>query len=296
MIGGNGGRPQGVLTPAHESGSQPPLPRQQVLQLVSQIDPTQEYLAYIPSSGGDGAPVFVTVHGLSRNVHEHASLFSSYCEDLGVVLVAPYFPEERSSDYQRLGRSGRGPRADAALDTILEEISWMTGAATSRVHLFGFSGGAQFAHRYAMAHPQRVARAVIAAAGWYTFPDGSRRYPYGIRASRELPDVHFGPEEFLQVPITVIVGDQDVTSVDLRCTRRVNRQQGEHRLERAQNWVRAMRAAARTYHLDPVVTFETIPDGDHSFGNLMRMGGLGDRVFTALFRAGLAGARAFDHE
>ena len=45
----------------------------------------------------------------------HACLFSSYCEALGVVLVAPYFEVGRSRDYQRLGRLGRGPRADVAL-------------------------------------------------------------------------------------------------------------------------------------------------------------------------------------
>ena len=30
-------------------------------------------------------------------------------------------------------------------------------------HLFGFSGGAQFAHRYVMAYPHRVASAVFAS-------------------------------------------------------------------------------------------------------------------------------------
>ena len=265
-----------------------------MLYLASQVDPTQHFFAYVPGTGGHGAPVFVTVHGLSRNAHEHASLFSSHCEDVGAVLVAPCF-DEQSKDFQRLGRSGRGTRADAALDAMLEEVSWMTGAVTTRIHLFGFSGGAQFAHRYAMAYPHRIARAVIAAAGWYTFPDPKERYPYGIRRSRELPDVHFDPEEFLQVAITVMVGDQDTTNVDLRITERVNRQQGENRLERAQNWVSAMRAAADAYHLDPRVTYESIPNGDHSFGTLMRERGLGERVFAALFGAPATRVQGADH-
>jgi pimeloyl-ACP methyl ester carboxylesterase len=171
----------------------------------------------------------------------------------------------------------------------------MTGAATAPMHLFGFSGGAQFAHRFAMAFPHRVARAVIAAAGWYTFPDWRRRYPYGIRASRDLPDVRFDPEEFLQVPITVVVGDRDTTNVDMRSTKRVNRQQGATRIERALNWVNAMHGASRAHHLDPLVTFESIPGGDHSFGDLMRTGGLGDRVFAALFGDAVARASGNDH-
>jgi pimeloyl-ACP methyl ester carboxylesterase len=261
------------------------LPTQQVLQLISQFQPPQVYFAYIPSSGARQAPVFVTVHGLSRNAREHAELFAPYCEEQGVVLVAPLFTEEYTRDFQRLGRQGRGARADLILETILEEFSMTTGADTTKLHLFGFSGGAQFAHRFAMAHPHRVARAVVTSAGWYTFPDGEVRYPYGVRASRDLPDVRFDAEEFLQVPITVIVGDQDVTSEDLRNSDRVNRQQGANRLERARNWVSAMHAAARAHRLEPLVTFESIPGGDHAFGNLMQEGALGDRVFSALFGA-----------
>ena len=295
MNGAGDPQPQHALPPAGVTEPWQSLPTKEVLHLVSRFDPAQQYFVYLPSSGGDRAPVFVSVHGLSRNAEEHANLFAPHCEDLGVVLVAPLFREEQSSDYQRLGRLGRGTRADSALESILEEITLLTGAATAPIHLFGFSGGAQFAHRYAMAHPHRVARAVIAAAGWYTFPDGRKRYPYGIRASRDLPNVRFDPEEFLQVPITVIVGDRDTTNEDLRRTKRVNRQQGATRLERALNWVNAMHGAARAHHLDPLVTFESIPGGDHSFGDLMRTGGLGDRVFAALFGDAAVLASGSDH-
>jgi len=261
-----------------------PVPTERVLDLVSRFDPTKRYFLVVPSGGGAGAPVFVSVHGLSRNAREHASLFAPYCERLGAVLVAPLFTAEHARDYQRLGREGHGARADIALENILEEVSLSTGASTAPFHLFGFSGGAQFAHRFAMAFPRRVASVVIASAGWYTFPDRAKRYPYGIRAIRDLPDVRFDPEEFLQVPITVLVGEQDTSDVDLRKTKRVNRQ-GLNRVERGQNWVRAMQKAAHVHRLEPRVSFETIPDGDHSFTNLMQARGLGDRVFASLFAA-----------
>lgn len=266
------------------------LPAGRLHHLTSRVVAGREYVVYVPTSGAVGAPVFVTVHGISRNVVEHAKSFSRYCETFGVVLVAPHFAPGSSADYQRLGREGRGPRADLALHGVLEEAGLLTGADTTRIRLFGFSGGAQFAHRYAMAHPHRVAATVIAAAGWYTFPDPRRRYPYGIRRCRELPDLRFDPDEFLRVPFTVVVGDQDLSDEDLRCSGRVNRQQGETRLERARNWVEAMRAAAELYRVDPLVTLQTIPGGDHSFSGLMRDGGLGDRTFAALF--GVPHARA----
>lgn len=265
-----------------------------MLGRVCQQDPGQRYFVYVPGSGGEDARLLVAVHGTSRNSEEHAYSFAPYCEEFGVVLVAPHFAEGRARDYQRLGGSGCGPRADVVLDGILEETACLTGAATARFYLFGRSGGGQFAHRYTMAHPHRVAGAVIAAAGWYTFPDPRRRFPYGIRRSRDLPDVRFDAEEFLRVPITVIVGEEDTGSAELRRSKRA-REQGETRVERARNWVAAMRAAARAHHLDPLVSYESIPGGDHSFTQLMQSGRLGDRVFSALFGAPCTPAAGADH-
>ena len=121
------------------------------------------------------------------------------------------------------------------------------------------------------------------ASGWYTFPDPHKGYPYGIRPSRELPGTHFDPEEFLRVPITVIVGENDDTNENLRRTKRVDRQQGVTRIERARNWVSAMRETATAYNLEPRVSFEELKNSDHSFEVCMRRGALGDKVFGALF-------------
>lgn len=42
-----------------------------------------------------------------------------------------------------------------------------------RLLLYGFSGGAQFCHRFAMRHPHRVGACVALASGCWTDPDGS---------------------------------------------------------------------------------------------------------------------------
>ena len=161
-----------------------PSGRKRLLRRVLTSDPGQEYMVYVPSSGGHDAPVVVSVHGISRKADEHARLLSAYCEIHRAVLVAPLFDADQHPDYQRLGREGRGKRADLALNQMISEVAAATGAQADRFHLFGFSGGAQFAHRYTMAHPHRVARAVFASAGWYTMPDPTKRFPRGIRPSR----------------------------------------------------------------------------------------------------------------
>jgi pimeloyl-ACP methyl ester carboxylesterase len=270
-----------VIVEADESAG-----RKRLLRRVLGADPGQEYLIYVPSSGGHEAPVVVSVHGISRNADEHARLLAAYCEMHGAVLVAPLFDIEQHPDYQRLGREGRGKRADLALNLILAEVAAATGALADRFNLFGFSGGAQFSHRYIMAHPHRVARAVVASAGWYTLPDASRRFPRGIRPSKDLRGVRFDAEEFLSVPMTVVVGVDDVMQSGLRRSSRLDAEQGVSRVERAKSFVAAMKACAEAHYMESVCEYEEIKNCDHSFKRSILRSGLGERVFAAFFGEG----------
>ena len=259
------------------------VPRGRVVLRALASDPTQEYLLYVPESAPPGAPLLVSVHGLSGNVLEHATVFSPICDELGVVMVTPKFTKDLHRDFQRLGRKGRGNRVDLLLNRVVAEAASLSGAEAIGIRLFGFSAGAQFAHRYTMVHPHRVARTVVAAAGWYTFPDHRERYPYGIRPVRKLEGVVFDPEAFLRVPIEVLVGSQDTTTKNLRSTERTIAQQGRTRLERARSWVSAMRRAAASYGLDPRVTLTEVEGVGHSFSEFCGQGNLVGLVRRSLF-------------
>ncbi len=244
----------------------------------------QRYFLYVPQRGGANAPVFVTVHGISRNAREHAERFASFAERYGVVLIAPYFSKDRFPDYQRLGRKGKGERADLALDRIVAEVGYLTGAQTGKLFLFGYSGGAQFVHRYALAHPERVAKVVLGAPGWYTFPDPTVKYPKGIAQTKGLPDVTFDPAGFLAIPTCVLVGERDVRQdVALNKSPTIAQQQGSTRLERGEHWVAAMTRAAEVQGLKTSYTFQTLPRSRHSFTQSMVRGGMGKMVFDCLF-------------
>ncbi len=93
----------------------------------------------------------------------------------------------------------------------------------------------------------------------------------------------FDPEEFLRVPTTVFVGEHDDSDAHPRRSERIDRQQGVTRVERARNWVAAMRAAADTYQLDALVSYQEITATDHDFEQLMKRGALGESVFKSLF-------------
>ena len=125
-----------------------------------------------------------------------------------------------------------------------------TDADSSRLYLFGYSGGGQFAHRYAMANPERVAGVVIGAAGWYTMPQNNCSFPHGVAPCRDLPNLRFDSASFLRVPMTVIVGDRDCDrDHGLNKSARVDRLQGRTRIERALTWVKFMNLAAKSYGL-----------------------------------------------
>jgi poly(3-hydroxybutyrate) depolymerase len=265
------------------NGTRWTLPRGRIVLRAFASDPTQEYLLYVPENAPADASIIVSVHGLSGNAAKHASVFSPLCDETGVVMLTPIFTTELHRDFQRLGRKGRGHRSDLLLHRLLSEAASLSGADPTRFHLVGFSAGAQFAHRYAMAHPDRVAHAVVGAAGWYTFPDHRQRYPYGIRPARELEDVSFDPEAFLRVPIDVLVGSLDTTTAKLRSTERTIAQQGRTRLDRARNWVAAMRSAAESHGIEPRVTLTEVEGVGHSFSDFSERGDLVGLVRRSLF-------------
>src|SRR5688500_13255324 len=276
---------QATTSEAHRFEIQTPRwspPRGRILHRALRNDPTTEYYCYAPASSREGSHVLTVIHGISGRALDYAQLFAPYCEDHGVVLLVPHFAEHHR-DFQRLGRPGRGPRADEILHQCLSEVGTLTGANVGEIYLFGYSAGAQFAHRYVMAHPHRVARAVLAASGWYPCPAPEQRFPYGIRPTRKLRGVRFTPEEFLKVPMEVLVGSKDVDAMNLRSTTRVMTQQGANRVERARRWVEAMQEAAKGCGLPPLTNYTEVPGISHDFDEFCRKGGLASRVVLSLF-------------
>lgn len=269
----------------HDEG----LPRRPVPGALARLqlagDREQIYYVYVPRILQPGAAIVVAVHGISRNAQEHALRLAPFAERYGVVLVAPLFDESRFPDYQRLGRPDRGNRADHMLERIVDELARTTLADPGKLYLFGFSGGGQFVHRFAMAHPERVASYAVGAAGWYTFPSDSLSFPRGTSMPDDaFEDVSFDAVRYLRVPALVLVGERDTRQGSaMRHGRRLNRQQGDSRLERGQHWVAAMRKAAQEHGYDTQFEFTRLPRSGHSFRRAATRGNIGQQVFSWFF-------------
>ena len=68
------------------------------------------------------------------------------------------------------------PDADEQLIQLVDEAE-KSGDCAGKMVIVGHSGGAQFAHRFALKHPQRVGAAICLAAGCWT---NSRGQSYGM--------------------------------------------------------------------------------------------------------------------
>lgn len=242
----------------------------------------REYFSYIPQSAGPGSPVLALVHGITRRAAEQIFRFRDEADRSGAILIAPLFPKVTYGQYQQVvDRSGA--RADLALIEIVEDISEKIGAKPGKFHLFGFSGGAQFAHRFAMIHPNWVASLSLASAGWYTMPDDNLPYPYGIR-THPLPGATFDIGSFLAIERHIFVGSEDRFQDDaLRSSHKLNLSQGANRVERAKRWAHALDIASRRLDVHPrKASLEVLKGVGHSFASSARRRSLPERVFQKL--------------
>lgn len=211
-----------------------------------------------------GQAVLVAVHGISRNAAEIAMRFAAHPAFAQLTIIAPLFSKEGFGQYQQLAiRKPGQTRADDALNTLLDRLAPELGCDTARFRLFGFSGGAQMAHRYALFHPQRVERLCVVSAGWYCMPNTSLPWPYGIGNGQGA--AMFGPG-FLDIPTTVVVGSRD-TRVDdsVRQDPEILEHQGRNRLRRARCFVRAIQTYAESLGKPARHKLLTLHDMSHDF-------------------------------
>ena len=227
--------------------------------------------------------LLVAVHGVSRGAAMHFQAFSTLAARCQCHLLAPLFDAWRYPDYQRLGRPGRGARADLDLIALIGDLGRRHGFDMAGLSLFGHSGGAQFVHRFVFAHPDLVRRYALSAAGWYTYPDEGARFPLGL-AEPPPGFPRLVAPRLLSVPGRVFVGKRErAGSRLLRHGEQIDSVQGSDRRDRAARWVQAMADAAARHGLPDPVGLEELDDGAHSFCGLVRRAQLAQRVAGFLF-------------
>jgi pimeloyl-ACP methyl ester carboxylesterase len=229
-------------------------------------------------------PLLVSVHGVTRQPLEHALAFAPLAQARGAALVVPFFDQRAHRRYQQLAHPRTGRRSDLALLDMVDALRARHGLRERRLHLFGFSGGGQFAHRFALAHPERVAALGVGAAGWYTMPDPTTPYPAGLRGAEFVFGRTLDLQAFLRLPMRVWVGARDDgADRNLRIDAQICAAQGASRIERAQRWVQSVRDAAAQRAIDCDAGCELLSGAGHSFVQCVRRGKLARKVVSFFF-------------
>ncbi|GAB5470343.1 MAG: hypothetical protein Kilf2KO_33730 [Rhodospirillales bacterium] len=254
-------------------------------------------VALPPVISQSNAPL-VAVHGIRRAAGDQVACFAARAATQGRPVIAPLFDSETWPRYQQVVR---GKRADLALIALLEALRDAGIWRTETVQIAGYSGGAQFAHRFALLHPHLVSRLSVASAGWFTFPDDAV-FPYGFGRRPEPARKDWGQlmagglDRFLTLPIQVAVGSKD-NRAD-RNTRQgveIDAQQGADRTTRAKRWVAALRTAAFARGLTTRIGLVVLPGCGHDFRRCVTKGGL-DRLVLPDLASGAGALQAAPYD
>jgi len=203
---------------------------------------------YKPSSYTPDSRVLVVMPGDNRTAYAYRLEWKPSAEKYGFMLLVPCFSEKDfpgANSYQYGNIVADKPDADGTYRansreawtfSIVERIfqDFRTREATNRTRytIYGHSAGAQFVHRMALCLPDASIECAISAnAGWYLMPDFELAWPFGLRGIEYLVGQQ-QIDHYLQMPLLIALGDQDIYNTNQLNTSLLAMQQGEHRYAR----------------------------------------------------------------
>ncbi|NDV80712.1 hypothetical protein [Bacteroides sp. 51] len=176
---------------------------------------------YIPSETAmKDMPVLMVFPGTGRNANDYLAAWINIAKQKQIMVFALEFPSDTysSSQYIEGGMfSGGTLLAEASwtfsvIEPLFDYIKSETGNRQQQYDMFGHSAGAQFVHRFMTFKPNnRVHRGVAANAGWYTVPDFTVDYPYGLKNS---PATEAGVRTFFGKELILHLGTADTNPND----------------------------------------------------------------------------------
>ncbi|MDA7415099.1 hypothetical protein PGB34_01860 [Xenophilus arseniciresistens] len=133
-------------------------------------------------------------------------------EELGCVLLAPCFPAALTADeelhnyvFLRYG----DVRFDELLMSMVDEVLAQYEVSPGKFWLAGFSGGAQFAHRFAYLHASRLAGLSLAAPGTITSLSPHQQWFTGVKGVQSILGIDIDWVGLRALKVHVAVGAND---------------------------------------------------------------------------------------
>ena len=145
------------------------------------VDPAGwEYYLHVPKGYTPDRkwPVLVYVHGTEGSGRDALHVWRPLANEEGFFYLAPTFP---GWGYTHLSND-----EDRVLWAMIVEVQERYAIDRDRVFITGFSGGAQFAHRFAFRYPSHICGVSAMSAGSYDPPPKhARRVPFAVSVGEE---------------------------------------------------------------------------------------------------------------
>lgn len=220
-----------------------------------------EVFYHIPIGDITTMPIVFSFHGANRDANNYRDYWINMANANNFMVFAPEFS---STHYPGLGDNylmgnifddGDNPSPStfnnpnewtfSVIDPIFNTIVADINGTQQYYNAWGHSGGAQFLHRFVLYLPDsQLDVAVCSNAGWYTVPENSVSFPYGI-LNGQLPNTDMVNAFSKKLIVHLGQNDNDPNSPGLRHNAVVDNQQGLHRLERGQYFFNTSQAEAQ---------------------------------------------------
>jgi len=254
-------------------------------EIIHKKSPEGDFYAYIPNETPKN--ILVIAHGMlskkdkaSDVAKKYISRWVRYADEYGLLLIAPVFDTPR---FGNLGGGFGGYRnlfgkyisADTFVNKIVNRYSVKTSSGSNRFYLYGHSAGGQFVNRYVVTHPEKIIRAVISAAGRYSYPNKSSEWPYGAGNMSKTLKWKDGTKKRVHITkplrnyalaenkVSIVIGSKDTKAQPKRPAHI-----GKTRIEIANSWANQMNQNAKRYGIKGNVNVYIIPGIDHSSSRL----------------------------
>ena len=180
------------------------------------VHPGMAYYVFVPLQlllrRATEAPLIVSVHGSSRNARDYRDYFAKLAQANDAVVLAPLFPMDMTKpipDQAYTTLAPEPPRADLVLIDMIDELAQLLSMRFSKTLMFGFSGGAQFAHRFCYLHPERVQAVSIGAPGFVTLPWRHKAWWTGVADMEQRFGRAYDAQALSQVAVQTVIGALD---------------------------------------------------------------------------------------
>lgn len=241
-----------------------------VAAIQSSAYPQFSYYPYIPVAHqlerGTNAPLIVLVHGSSRNPHVYRDEFAEFAEKHGCFVLAPLFPMNLAApvpDEEYKFLVGESIRYDDVLLSMIDEFSGITGTDFSEILMFGFSGGAQFAHRFFYVRPHSLSALSIGSPGFITLAAMEHDWWVGISNMTTLFETRLDVPAMRRVPVQLICGADDNIDYEVYGRRELRLNGAEYRLY-GRNRLQRIKRLQKVYdELGVSSELELVPKAGH---------------------------------